>query len=293
MTTTANPNFFRLAWASDTHLDMIIREPAIFKAFVNSVLHTHKATGLLITGDISSGAYLLEHLKALHRGLGVGFPIWFVCGNHDYYHASISSMRASLLQLGEEIPELCWLGGNDGFVPIAEKTALVGHDGWYDGLYAPIANSHLLMNDFFHISELKGLHALRVHFPVVHVENGPLHLKMQELAQEGALHVRKGAEAAVKAGNTLVLIATHVAPFPQNSLHRGKPSDKDWMPFFSSKIMGEAILDIVDANPEVQFRVLCGHNHCRAEFTAGRSNLVCLTAEADYGYPAVEKLLLL
>lgn len=290
LATAAKKTSLRLAWATDTHLDHIVHEPAMFRAFVNSILKTHNAKGLLLTGDISNGHYLEEHLKALHRGLGASFPIWYVCGNHDYYHGSIEQIRKTLRTLESAIPELCWLGDTT-FVPVGIDTALVGHDGWYDGLYSPIANSRLLMNDFFHIKELSGLHSFRSGYPVVHVEGGPLHLKMQSLAQEGADHIRMGVKDAIANGYENILIATHVAPFPQNSLYKGKQSDEDWMPFFSSKIMGETILDLVDANPSVKFRVLCGHNHHKATFTAFRENLVCDTGTAAYGYPAVEQVI--
>lgn len=43
--------------------------------------------------------------------------------------------------------------------------------------------------------------------------------------------------------------------------HEGKISNPDWMPFFTSKAMGDVILPIAKNNPAVDFLALCGHTH--------------------------------
>lgn len=279
---------FRLAWATDTHFDHIIQEPIFFKAFVNSVKNG-EADGLLLTGDISNGTFLVDHLRALHKGLGQGFPIWFVCGNHDYYHSSIEVVRNEITQLALEIPEIQWLG-NKEFVSLNASTALVGHDGWYDALYSDIGQSRLMMNDFIVIRELAPLHQLNIRY-VVHQPNEKLHRKLQELSRESAKYVEQAALLAIAQGHTTIVIGTHIPPFPQNSLYKGKQSDQHWLPFFSSKHMGETLLNLADAHPEVQFRVFCGHSHGKALFAAGRTNLLCETGEAQYGAPRVNSFL--
>jgi len=288
MTANPTPTPFLLAWATDTHFDHTINEPWLLTGFVNSI-QRQGAQGLLLTGDISSGVFIRDHLVALQKGLGPDFPIWYILGNHDYYNNGIQDVRQQLKDLETAMPNLRHLN-NLPFVSLNTTTALVGHDGWYDALYSDIRKSRLMMNDFLIIRELKSLHSLNV-YSVKHELNGKLHKKLQELAKEGAKHVEDGARAAIVAGHTKIVIGTHIPPFPQNSLYNGKQSDGDWLPFFSSKLMGDAILRLADGNPQVSFEVFCGHSHGKAHFTAGKTNLTCITGEAHYGLPKVDSFL--
>jgi hypothetical protein len=45
-------------------------------------------------------------------------------------------------------------------------------------------------------------------------------------------------------------------------------SNNDFMPFFSSKVMGDVLLEIVTNNKEINFLVLAGHTHHQAEYQA-------------------------
>lgn len=292
-------NDFKLAWATDTHLDHLANRPERFRLFVKNIQESG-ATSLLLTGDISNGSLVVDHLEALSRGLGPSFPILFVLGNHDYYGASIAGVRKDVRAMQVRKPNIQWLS-DMSFVPLngplAPATdeidlgpALIGHDGWYDGLYSPIKNSQLLMNDFFLIKELKERQKFERWGPPTHYENGALHVTMQLLSQEGASHVEKSALAAISAGHKSIVIATHIPPFPELSLYQGRQSDQHWMPFFSSKLMGDAIRGLVQKHPEVKFTVLCGHSHHAATFNGGFSNLHCLTGGAMYGEPGIEML---
>ena len=278
-----------LAWATDTHLDHIANDPVMMRVFVNQIKDSD-CQGLVITGDISNARLVDCQLLALSRGVGETFPIYFVCGNHDFYGGSICRVRELLTSICESNTQLCYLHATD-FVPFTRETALVGVDGWYDGLYSPIQASRLLMNDFFLIEELRPLHKFRKGEYVVHQKDGALHQKMQEWAAADAASLTRKVTNAIQAGYKNIVAATHIPPFPQNSVYNGRVSDGDWLPFFSSKLMGDCLLDLADNYPEVHFTVLCGHSHGEAVFTAGRSNLLCRTGKADYGYPRLADIL--
>jgi len=42
-------------------------------------------------------------------------------------------------------------------------------------------------------------------------------------------------------------------------MHKNKISTDDWLPYFSSKIMGDVLMQVAQENPQVEFLVLCGH----------------------------------
>lgn len=278
-----------IGWATDTHLDHVRHDKAMFQVFANQLIHAG-CEALVISGDVSVAGLLCSQLRQLSDLLGPNFPIYFVCGNHDFYGGSFASVRAELTEFCEANSQICYLH-EASFVPIGSETALIGADGWYDGLYSSVEESRLLMNDFFHIRDLVSLHKYQKAGPVFHETNGPLHRKMQELSEADAAAMYRKAKAAIDSGFRKLVLVTHIPPFPDNSIYNGRRSDKDWMPFFSSKNMGDKLLDLADEHPEVNFTVLCGHAHGEANFSAGRENFICRTGKADYGYPRLADIL--
>ncbi len=55
-------------------------------------------------------------------------------------------------------------------------------------------------------------------------------------------------------------------PFKEACLHKGEISGDDWLPYFSSKVIGDVLTEVAQENPSVEFLVLCGHTHSEAEF---------------------------
>ena len=248
----------------------------------NDSIKEHDVDCFVLTGDISEAPHVVEHVRVLTDF--IERPIFFVCGNHDFYDGSIEYVRASLKEnfgdayltsnslLEEEDPT------TTAAISLSNDVALVGHDGFYDGIYADWHKSKILMDDYHVISELKPLYNL------------DLLAKIRELSKEGADHVYAMANKAIKSGgHKKIVIATHVPPFRENSTYMGKMSDDDWMPHFSSWHMGQAIEKLADENPRTEFLVLCGHSHGKAEFHP-RSNVACFTGEAQYGQPKISRI---
>jgi 3',5'-cyclic AMP phosphodiesterase CpdA len=202
----------RLTWATDIHLDRLNRKK--IRKFCDQIRDTYPEA-VVLTGDLSESQILQSHLLVLEKELDP-VPVFFVCGNHDYYNGSISVLRETLVdkytyphyEKGSFYKGAYWLGSS-GVVPLTSTSALVGHDGWYDGGYANYFQSRL-----------------------------------------------------------------------------GKISDSDWLPHFSSKIMGDTLLEVAEANPDRHILVLCGHTHGSSYF-APRKNLEVYTGAADYGFPDV------
>lgn len=264
----------QLFWATDIHLNFL--DESFNKIFLGIILAKVKTgNAIVVTGDIAEAPSIAPYMEWWKQAIEAqGSEFFFVCGNHDFYRGSIAKTREKLCAgpLGTNYLN------NTGVVKLADNTALVGHDGWYDGEYDNWFTSKLDMMDYHIITELGSVFAATRHEKFI---------KIQKLAQEGADHVYAQGTLALKTYDNL-FIATHVPPFREAAVHNGKESDPTWMPHFSSKKMGDAIRKLAKENPTKQITVLCGHTHgegiCYPE-----PNVVCYTGKAEYRYPQVDK----
>lgn len=264
----------KLVWTTDTHLNFI--SEIQIKTFCKKLMMSGPSL-IVITGDISEATTLETHLRMMEMYIP-NIPIYFVCGNHDYYHGSISETRVMLKDKFGANSRIQWLPTID-YISLSKKAALVGHDGWYDGRYSSYYDSQLDMSDYHLIKELKG--------GAWYVEER--FQKIGQLALEGALHITGGIRKAFETGHDLVYVATHVAPFKENSrAPDGKMSDRHWLPHFSSKILGDALLTLMNEQQckNKKLTVLCGHNHT-AWVHEPHENIICYTGGAEYRYPNV------
>lgn len=275
-----------LVFLNDIHLNFI--DDAMWKMPVLcNDIKSNNPDYLVIAGDISEALTLQYHLMWLEKELlniGVDIPIFFVLGNHDYYHGSISAIRELISKTycpGKK-GNCRWLGCS-GIVPlIPGKVALVGHDGWYDGGYANWFNPSVVqMSDYDLILELKRLQC----------PNNQLRFdKLNELSQESADYVKLQLEAAYNQGYRKAFVATHVAPFPELSVFNGKISNQCWMPCFSSKRMGGALLEVARQYPDFKIITLSGHTHGEAYCAHYAPNLEGYAGYSDYGIPGISKI---
>jgi len=232
---------------------------------------------LVITGDISESQYLNGHLD-LFETVFKDIPTYFVLGNHDYYNSSIENVRVNMRQNYNvaDNGKAFWLP-NKPFVKLTSNTALIGHDGWYDGQYANWFKSRLVMEDYTVIQELSAKSC-----PLSQLRYD----KLQELAIEASNHVEYGMRAAISAGFKSLYVATHVPPFKENSTYAGRMSNDTWMPHFSSGHMGDAILQVAAEFPDVSIVTMCGHSHGKVSHRA-MHNLICHTGGARYRAPSI------
>jgi Icc-related predicted phosphoesterase len=250
----------KLVFCTDLHLNHIVEE-RIINSFVNEVLG-YEPSALVIAGDISEAPSLERHLNWLESHLNI--PIYFVCGNHDYYRGSIETLRLLLTQKFQR-----WLPIT-GVVTLAPNIGLIGHDGWYDGGYANWFESKVILNDYHLIEEFSVL-----------TEVG-LFSAIQQLAREGEHYFQTWLPQAFE-NHDIVFLVTHVAPWPENALTpEGTPSDDQWLPCFSSKASGDAIQDIMEKMPNKKLIVLCGHSHTYAKYQP-LPNILAITGKGEYG----------
>lgn len=235
---------FRLAWASDLHLDWL-DQPDRLRCL--RALEHQQAEALLLTGDIADGppaADWLAQLASLVR-----CPVYFVLGNHDFYGSSFRNVRRRMSELAARIENLQYLSMG-GIVSLTPTTGLLGHDGWADGQAGNHLSSPVHLVDFYTIQDFSGmagnLDALRD--------------KRRLLGREAAQFVEHWLPRAL-ARFRRVIFATHVPPFVEACWYRGQRASDDWLPYVCCVAVGRVLRQIMLRRPDRQLLVLCGHTH--------------------------------
>jgi len=113
--------------------------------------------------------------------------------------------------------------------------------------------------------------------------------RMQELAGEAGAHLRRTVGAALEA-HERVLVGTHVPPFREACWYQGAISNDDWLPHFTCKASGDALLETLAGRGDKQALVLCGHTHGEGR-TRPLPNLEVRTGGAVYTRPAIQEIL--
>jgi predicted MPP superfamily phosphohydrolase len=237
------------------------------------MIRNQKPDILLLGGDTSDSRYLVAHLQLIETELKV--PTYFVLGNHDFYHGSISQIQKNVMQLTRQSVYLAWLTSMD-IVELTPSTALIGHDSWADGRYGDYYRSSLMLNDYFLIKELTNL-------------NQDDRLRMlHRFGDAAANHFKKLLPLACQSYREILLL-THVPPFREACWHEGHLSDDEGLPHFSCKAVGEVLLEVMQAHPACNLTVLCGHTHSSG-IARILPNLMVFTGEAEYGKPQVQRV---
>ena len=261
----------RIVWLTDIHLDFV--PLAATRAFFDRAF-AERPDGVVITGDISESRVLSSHLRLL--AAAATCRVYFVLGNHDFYASSIAAVRRQAAALCRELPLLTYLTAGE-VVELSPTLGLIGHDGWSDARLGDYENSEVLLNDYFLIEEL------------AHLEKPERRRRLEALGDEAAAHVRRWLPVAAER-HPQVLVATHVPPFREACWYQGRPSDDEWLPHFSCRAVGDALLEAAAAAPQSQVTVLCGHTHGGGECRP-LPNLRVLTGEAVYQRPRVQQVL--
>lgn len=258
----------RIAWLTDIHLNFLMKHDRL--AFYATI----KADAVAISGDIAESDSLIDILKEMYAHLNI--PIFFVCGNHDYYGNSIANIRETLCLTS--LYGVIWLG-NGGVMHLGNNTALVGVDGWADMRHGN-PNTYVQMNDENYINELREARIL-ARLPGSRA-------KRQELADKDAATLIVSIMRAALQGCKTIIIMTHIPPYPEASKHRGRQSDPYFLPYYSCKAVGD-VLDEAAANyPDIKFRVFCGHTHGKAYYKRA-PNLIVRAGESEYYHPTIQR----
>ena len=259
----------QLAWLTDIHLNFVA--PGDQQCFYSAV-KAGNGDAVLVGGDIAEAPTLVEYLHDMERVLDR--PVYFVLGNHDFYRSSIKDVHARVKAI--KTPHLIWLT-HAGVQLLSDDTALIGDDGWADGRFGDYFGSTVFLNDYVLIREFKGL------------DKSARFTLMRQLSDAAAARVGVKLREACALRNRVILL-THVPPFRESAWHEGKTSEEDWLPHFSSKAVGDAILSVMNDHPDNRLLVLCGHTH-GAGVAQPSTNVIVKTGGAEYGRPVVQAIL--
>lgn len=279
-----------------------------FAYYYNNRIKEEGIDAILLTGDISTSQYLESHLLFLESNIEA--PIYFVLGNHDFYFddkifdGKSMTLAKKISKNGNGILKYCTDSFDiicDSYKNEIKKIGIVGVDGWYDGLYSSMLKSDLLMTDFNCIKEFDAIFkgeayealndklfyprypsniCMSYHFEFEHIPP-KLVKRFQEISKQFADILHKQIEEVIEKKVNEIVVLTHAAPYKENSIYKGKISDSDWLPFFSSKLIGDKILEFANKYQNINFNVCCGHSHGEIENKI-LPNLICYTTAAEY-----------
>ncbi len=260
---------------NDIHLNFLRKHELI--GFMDKIA-AEEPDILLIGGDIAEAPKLEEYLHIL---AALGKPVYFVLGNHDYYQGSIASVRKRMIELTREKGNnLHWLP-EEGIVELDADTALIGVDGWYDAGYGTPMTSHVIMDEWAYIDELKD---------VRHSWHRPALIeRLERMGTNETMTARKLLTEALRSYNRVIFI-THVPAWKEASYYGGKMSDNNWLPWFSCARMGTMLEELAKKNPDKKIEVYQGHSHGLREYDV-LPNLKSRTGAATYGSPEIQKSL--
>ena len=261
----------KLAWLTDIHLNFL--DGAALGRFFDQ-LSAMEVDGWIIAGDIADGHTVIPCLRAFDDTLTV--PVYFVLGNHDFYGRSFQTIGGEVSETADGSDRLVWLTQSEP-VFLAGDVAVVGDDGWSDARLGHPLNTPIELNDFLLIRDL----ADRSRADLVET--------LRHLGDQAAARLAPKIERAARHAKTVVVV-THAPPYEGATWHQGQISSADWLPWFSSKVMGDEISRCATRYPQTRFLVLCGHTHGSGRYVP-RENVEVLTGGAEYGAPAVQGIL--
>jgi predicted phosphohydrolase len=274
----------RLAWCTDIHLDFLDRPDEVGRVHDQFAgpLSEVDCDAVLITGDISLSPHLVRHLGILDRI--VDRPIYFVLGNHDFYGGSFDLVRSQVRSACAGSRNLRYLTGA-GPVHLTDGVALVGDDGWYDALHGDASQSPYIMSDWFRIADYLNAGAVHLGPGGPQPNMGTVVSLSRGIAFDSAMRMQAALTQAARTHETLVVL-THVPPWVEAHRHDGKSGSPGAHPWYTSKLMGDAIEEVASRHPHVTFEVFCGHTHGRFDHRVSE-NIVCHVGGSEYGSPGV------
>lgn len=93
----------RLAWLTDIHLNFV--QSSQRRQFLEKV--NEAADAVALSGDIGESVDVAQQLSKMAEVIQK--PVYFVLGNHDFYHDSIAGTRRRIAKLAEETEQLHYL----------------------------------------------------------------------------------------------------------------------------------------------------------------------------------------
>jgi Icc-related predicted phosphoesterase len=265
----------KLNWISDPHLNFVnMRDREKFYSTLED------CNGIIITGDIGDSRDYATYLLEMKGYLNL--PLYFILGNHDYYHSNIKTVRARAEELMVNNEGIYYLTLGKYHIEPVPGTFLIGVDGWGDAKAGDFKNTKVRLNDSVLIENLR----FAEHFGGAAGLQGMMH-NLAELDNDN-LYQQVLNTIQYANDNTIlvkkIIIATHVPPYAECTMYQDRPTSPDFLPFFCNASLGETLDELAKIYTDVQFEVLCGHTHNKAYYERGK-NIKVRVGGAQYYSP--------
>lgn len=247
-------------WLTDTHLWPHNR----FKML--NVILDEKPKGVFLTGDISnSGPTLLSDLEFL--GKRIGRPLYFTCGNHDYWLSDFKTINNKIRELCKQYKNLIWIDDQEP-ISLNEEVALIGEMGWYD---ARVGNPDYLKYtfDWFMIKDFRELSSMKHRIEM-----------FRELAEKSAKKVCKKLEVAMETHKTVYLLL-HMPCWKEANRSNSFLEEAFWTPYNTNYIMGKELETVMEKHKKRSLVVRAGHCHSAISIHISR-NIECHVGKGSY-----------
>ncbi len=269
MSWTGSRQIMKLAWFTDLHLDLV--DETQMEPLVRSA---QGAEVILSGGDLGQAETFAGHLVKLSSRFNR--PVYFVLGNHDFYGSSFADTQQRAKDLSRYHSHLHWLP-EQGVVQLTEETALIGRGLFGDGRLGNAERSKLVLADHRLIEDL------------VSLDRDQLFKKLNELGDKAASWTREHLGAALKSARK-VIVLSHVPPFDTSGKDRGRAAGGEALPFYTCAAVGEVLLELMEAHPDKELTVLCGHTHTAVERSPTK-NITVITGGVRYGEPWLQRMI--
>jgi predicted phosphohydrolase len=232
-------NILKTLWLTDLHVNKLNKKQ--YQQLLSRIT-TSGAEAIWLTGDIGDPPFNWLFLEDLFCGFKR--TVYFLLGNHDYYHQPIDAIRNRAKMLGQVYPNAYYLTVESGFS--LGHHFFVGVGGWAN------TGGHTLDEktwDSESIEDFKGLNTKQ------------LHKKLNQLAERDAYFLLEKCRSGIKKSTKQVSIFTHVPPtdamygkYPVRPLQEKRS-------VFYSYALSSALKQLLNTYPTIDFCVYSGHIH--------------------------------
>ncbi|TWU56912.1 Calcineurin-like phosphoesterase [Rubripirellula tenax] len=261
----------KFVWTTDPHFDHV--PAAVWQSWVADIA-SKSPDGLWITGDISEGDDVVVQLRRLAAAVDV--PVYFVLGNHDFYHRSIADTRRDVIAATRDDQRLVYLTDCQP-IELTVGVFLIGEDGWGDATVGDFDASPIRLRDFDMIEDLSRL-------PKEHLKD-----QLAQLGRESAERL-EDKMASLPPHARQVIVLTHLPPYREACWYEGRTADDDWAPSFVCGEIGRVLTSYNQLHPSIRVEVFCGHTHHEGVYKVDE-NLVVRTGSSTYGAPEIEAVI--
>lgn len=230
-------------WITDPHFNFLGQSRTV--EFLNHA-KGYKPAGIFLTGDISTGRELTSHLRLALNILDC--PIYFVLGNHDYYHSSFAHTDYEMSYLSKQHNNLHYLNREEP-ISLSKDVAVIGHNGWYDAGWRTPILPFVFWADWYFIHDFR-----------FHDSNADRMSLMKYKADVATETLKVKLEKALKDHNTVYLL-THFPPWPEKNNKWGGLVEAFWKPYNSCKVLADMVTSVMKGHPTQKLIILAGHTH--------------------------------